>query len=169
MSENGSLADKLEIEDGEQVLTQFEVDIKLQLKKGGILGKKWLLGDDQSTIPVYMLVTDRRLIFLSEFTTQKRMVVALVVPVPAGKKKSHTLYGELAASAFQEIETGWMGGAKLTFGAHGALQKQYQKHNYYILHLPGMNKKGATALEQVLTSARSSAPSLPNSGRCELD
>jgi hypothetical protein len=169
MSESSSIADKLKIEEGEQVLTKFEVDIKLQIKKGGILGKKWLLGDEQSTVPVYMLVTDRRLIFVSEYTTQKRMVVALVIPVPTGKKKSHTLYGELAGSAFQGIETGWTGGAKLTFRAHGALQRQFRKHSYYVLHLPGMNKKGVAALEQVLTSARSSAPALPNSGRCELD
>ena len=49
------------------------------------------------------------------------------------------------------------------------MQQQFPKHSHYVLHIPDINKKGAAALEQLLSSARTSAPVLPNSGRCELD
>lgn len=169
MGEEKTVADKLEFMEGEGLITKFEAGIKLQVTKGGVLGKKWIAGNDQSTVPALVFITDQRLIFLSEFTTQKRMLVALAIPVPTSRKKHHTLYGEFAMSSFEKLETGWLGGAKITFSAHGALKQQFPKHSTYIFHIPDIKKKGAIALEKSFSTLKTDAPILPNSGCCELE
>jgi hypothetical protein len=169
MNENTSLANKLQIMAEEQVVTKFEANIKLQITKGGLFGKKWLVGDDQNTVPALFLLTNQRVIFLAQYTTQRRLVVALVVPIPTGKKHEHSLYAELAIAAYQSMNTGWLNGAELTFAAHGVMQQQYPGYGAFTLFLPDINKKGATAVGEALGKLKSGAQSLPNSGRCELE
>lgn len=168
MNENASVADKLQFGPGESLVTKFEANITFQIIKGGLFGKKWLVGDEKNSVPALLLLTDRRLIFVSQFTTQRRLVVALVVPVPAGKKHEHTLYGELAIAAYQSMNAGWLGGAEFTFSAHGVLHQQSPSHTLFKLVLPDINKKGAVAIGEALTGMKPRAPVLEHSGRCEL-
>jgi len=123
-----SVVSQLNLDEDESVVTKGELHLKVEIRTGGMFGKKFLVGKaDGEGIPAYMLLTDRRLAFISEYTTQSRLSIAIVVSVPTGRKHTHALLADFALRHYQGIRIGMLGGCQISFSAHGEMASQYPR------------------------------------------
>lgn len=127
--------------DGEKLLLKWEDQVRIDAPGAGLIRSKNLVGKKDHEIPAYIFITNKRLIILAEYTTQKRLRFALVISLPGGRKKSHSLYSDFSLAAFKEIKSGLFGGAKISFTPHGPLAKQEPRANAFVVHCKGLKKK----------------------------
>lgn len=155
MSES-SLVDKFELADGEQVVLKWEDSVKVLGRTGGLIGKKFLVGGETG-VPCLVLLTDRRIVLLAEYSTQSGVRVAIVARIPLGKKKSHTIYGDFSFQYLDGMKLGFMGGCEMTFNSHNGLKSQHPKFKQFTLYFENITKKAAKAIQEEAANMKKQA------------
>jgi hypothetical protein len=154
---SSSAIERFSLVEGEEVLFKWEDRVRIDAPGAGFIRSKRLAGEKDREIPAYILITNKRLVVIAEYTTQRRLKVAFVISLPGGLKHEHGLYADFSAGAFQGVKSRLFGGAKLTFAPHGPLARRLPRANAFVVHCIGLKKEYVPVIEEMLTKAKNAS------------